>query len=288
MSIPLLLGPVDTGSSFMIVSIQNNQPFFLNGSPFNGGIIYYWESNLQIALTSSTIGIFSAEGTVDALKLTDQQNSGGMSFRADDITIGNADEPLAIKFIQTAFANWFPPDVLLSRAVYTIVNGSGATARIFITPSPTGPSIPANNIIILSLLWFFNCNPQTFQELKTPTDTLGNWFCVVNSSLTGCTGGTSPLLVTRSGWTNLNDCNIGDDYTYCPAGQICGNSNCKGPCSVSYYDCDFESNNYVCVFDPNKFLPGTEWWNSPYFVGAMVAIVISIVIFVIVALIANR
>lgn len=290
MSIPLLLGPIDSGSSFNIVSIQNNQPFVLNGAQITGGgIIYYWESNIAILAASTNLPTFSASGNVDSLTISDTVNGGGVAFRADGVTIGNAQSPIPIKLTQPSFANWWPPDILLSRAIYTIFNGSGATGAVLITTSGTGPTIPANNIIILPTLWYFACTSAGFNELKPTTSpsTLNNWFCAVNPGITGCTGAGGGL-ATRSGWTNLNDCNIGNNYTYCPVGDVCGDSNCKGPCPVPYYDCNFASGNYECFFDVNKFLPGTNWWNSPYFVASITTVVLSIIIFIIVIIIVDR
>lgn len=285
MSIPFLLGPVSTGASFMLVSIQNNQPNILNGFPFGGGIIYYWESNLSTVLGGTTLGIFIAEGSLNSLTLTDTTNGGGIAFRSDGVTIGNAAQPAQIMLKQSTFANFFPPNILLSMPIYTISNSSGATASILTTNSGTGPTILADNIIILPVLWYFNCTSSgKFDTINTPLNSVINWFCLVNPDITGCAG----ISIAKSGWTNLPDCLNGINYDYCLAGQICGTNNCNGPCSVVYDDCDFESGTFTCIFNPLEFFTQTQWWATPYFIGSVVGIVVLIIIVILVVIAMSR
>jgi len=278
-----------TGSSFMIVSIQNNAPFILNGAPFQGGLLYYWESNLTTIELSSTLGIFTAEGTLDSLTISDTKNGGGIAFEANGTTIGNALRPATIKMSQSLFANWFPPDIFLSAVIYSMFNSNGATAGILTSPPGTGgtggTTIPANNIIILPVLWYFNCTSSgRYDVINQPINSIINWFCVVSPDIQGCNN----INITKSGWTNLSDCIVGNNYSYCPTGHLCGNNNCNGPCSVIYDDCNFSSNNYVCVFDPTKFFADTQWWESPYFIGAVVGVFVIIIILIIVAFVVAR
>ena len=282
MSIPSLLGPIDTGDSFMITSIRGGQPFVLNGAPFENGLVYYWESNLDTIVASTTLGVFRAQGTIDALTIMDTINSGGIAFRSNGTTIGNATVPATLKMQQPNFANWFPPDIFLSSVPYTILNSSGVTANV-LTAVPgtggTGPTIPANNIIILPVLWYFNCTSSgAYDVYNQPLATLVNWFCVVTPNNPGCTG----IVLTDSGWTNLPDCMVGNSYTYCPVGDQCGTDNCKGPCSVIYDDCKFSAgSNYVCVFDPEKYIADERWWTSPYFIGGVVGLIVIAIILII-------
>lgn len=282
-SIPPLIGPIDTGSSFMIASIQNNIPFILNGTPFQTGLLYYWESNLTTILSSTNLGIFTAQGTLDSLIITDTVNGGGISFRSDGTTIGNAIIPATIKMSQPLFTNWFPPDIFLSAVIYSIFNSSsGATATILTAPpgtGGTGPTIPANNIIILPVLWYFNCTQSgSYDIINQPLSSIINWFCIITPGNTGCIG----IDIAKGGFTNLPDCIIGNNYAYCPTGDICGNNNCNGPCSVIYDDCNFSSGTYICAFDPEKFFSDTRWWLSPYFIGAVIGIIVIIIILIIV------
>lgn len=285
-SLPALIGPVDTGASFMIVSIQNGQPFALNSATSGGSLIYYWEPSLQVLAQNTAFPVFSFSGTVNAVSVNDTVNGGGIGFRADNLTIGNAGQPTPINFKQTMFANLFPPDILLSRVIYSLINNStGATAHILTTNSGTGPNIPADNIVVLPVFWYFNCSSSgTYDVTNTPAGSLINWFCTVNSGATGC----SQVSFTRSGWTNVADCMTGNNYQYCLANTICGNNNCKGPCSVIYNDCVFSSGNYQCVFDADKFFTESNWWTSPYFIGVLVAIVLLVIILIIIIYVVNR
>ena len=281
-SLPPLLGPIDTGSSFMIVSLQNNIPFVLNGFLPSGrtNISYYWESNLNVINSSATLGIFVAQGTVDSVTIRDSTNGGGIAFETDGVTIVNAITPANMKISQPFYANWFPPDIFISAVQYTMQNvTSGATAFIHTNTSATGTTIPANNIVFLPILWYFNCtNSGTYDLINQPLSSVVNWFCLADPKISGC----DQISLAPGGWTNLSDCNVGNKYTYCAVNNICGNNNCKGPCSVIYDDCNFNQSNYVCVFDADKFFADTQWWESPYFIGAVVGIIVIIIIILII------
>lgn len=290
---PQLLGPVDTGSSFMIVSIQNNQPYILNGAPYNNGTIYYWESNLSTILDGSELGIFSAEtfgntglpGNSFNITMSDTVNGGSVEFRSDGVTIGNGSGASHLIFEQNFYSNWWPPDVFLSTVSYTIFNTSGETAGILTTPSGASTTIPANNIIILPVLWYFNCTSNgSYGVINTPLNSVSNWFCLVNPSISVC----SQIDIAPSGWTNLSDCTIGNNYIYCPTGELCGNGSCKGPCSVVYHDCNYKSGTYVCEFNAGNFFSETKWWTSPIFIGAIIALIVIIIILIIVTIAVMR
>ena len=290
---PALLGPVDTGSSYMLVSIQDGQPYILNGAEYNNGTIYYWESDLTTILEGSKLGIFIAETPGDSglpgasfnITMTDTVNGGGVEFRSDGVTIGNGAGMTTLVFQQNIYSNWWPPDVFLSAVPYTIYNTSGETAGILTTPSGTGSTIPANNVIILPILWYFNCtNNGSYDVINVPLDTVTNWFCLVDPNISECAN----VDVAPGGWTNLSDCGIGNNYLYCPAGQLCGEGSCKGPCSVIYDDCNYKSGAYVCELNPGKYLTDTNWWTSPIFIGTIVAIVVIIIVLIVVTIAVKR
>lgn len=287
---PQLIGPVETGASFMIASIQNNQPYILNGAPYNNGTIYYWESNLSTILIGSELGIFTAESssqTQDTVNITmkDTVNGGSVGFRSDGVTIGNGSQPSTLKFQQGIYANWWSPDIFLSAVPYTIFNTAGQTAGILTTPSGTGTTIPANNIIILPVLWYFNCtNNGSYNVINAPLDTVTNWFCLVNPNISQC----ARVSIAGSGWTNLNDCTIGNKYLYCPVGDICGYNSCNGPCSVNYDDCNYKSGTYICQFNAKNYFTETKWWTSPIFIGSVIGIILIIIILIIIAIAVAR
>jgi len=286
MSIPFLLGPVPTGASFMLASIQNGVPFILNGSSTKGGIIYYWESKLSIISNVSSLGIFTAQGSLNSLVISDTVNGGGIAFRSDGVTIGNAEQPANIQMSQPLYATWSPPDILLSMGVYTISNSSGATAGILTANLPISPTIPANNIIILPVFWYFNCTSSgQYSFINEPLESIINWFCNVSPGIGGC----SNENITGSGWTNLADCTIGNGYTYCPINQTCGSSNCNGPCVSSFEDCNYSSGDYVCQFNSSGFLSNLKWWTTPIFIGGVIAgLVIIIIIIILIYIVARR
>lgn len=284
---PPLLGPIETGASFMIASIRNGTPYILNGFRPTGqsGISYYWESNLAVIEASTQMGVFTAQGTLDSVILKDTINGGGIAFAADGITIGNAALPTNIKMSQPLYANWFLPNIFLSSVAYTIYNTNGATGQIHTAPTLSSNSIPANDIVILPVLWYFNCTSSgSYDAISRPLNSVVNWVCLAEPGATGCSG----LNLASGGWTNLSDCNVGNKYTYCPNGKTCGNDNCKGPCSVIYDDCNFSSGDFVCVFNPENFFNDTKWWESPYFIGIVIGIVIIIIILLVVVIAVAR
>lgn len=265
-----LLGPISSGFSFMMVSIQGTTPYILTTAPLGDGVIYYWESNVL----NSSIPIFSSNGPINNVTIIDSSSGGGIGFRSDGKTIGNAQVPTPLNMVQTKFATWWPPDTFIYGPTYTIFNSSGATASIFSTSSPTGPTIPANNILILPVLWYFpSTTPNTCNVINTPGDTVLNWLCNVNQKDPNCQG-----VQTYKGWSNLTDCLDGVFYQYCLPNQTCGNNNCNGPCQQIYYDCDYSSPNFVCTFNPTNFFTESAWYSNPYFIGAVVAIVLVIII----------
>lgn len=277
MATTFLLGPIETGASFMITSIQGKKPYVLNGAPFNNGIIYYWEEDLGkvVSATGAGLGLFSASGSLNSLTITDSNNGGGIGFSSDGVTLVNTILPPEIEMSQSMYANWWPPDIFLSGAVYTIKNTAGSTAKIFTSRSGTGSTISADNIIIVPVRWYFNCTSSgRYDTVTKPADSLINWFCDTDPGLTGC----SEISLARSAWTNLPDCTDGKRYEYCPPDKTCGDSNCKGPCPEIYYDCDFSNTNFKCVFDPRKFIDDTEWWTTPYFIGLVIGIAVIIVV----------
>lgn len=276
MSIPTLIGPIDSGVSFMFASIREETPYILNGQGVTGGVIYYWEADPTIIQSSQLLPVFSGKGTIGSVMISDATNGGGINFRSDGITIGNAGQPASLKMSESQYATWWPPTIFLSSVIYTLYAPNGTIANILATNSGTGPTIPANNIIILPVLWYSQCVGTTYSFINQPQASILNWFCLVAPNLPQC-----PDNILKNGWTNLPDCQVGNFYNYCPVNNTCGTTGmCNGPCPVIYDDCNYSAtnNNYVCVFDSNKFFNETQWWTTPYFIGAVIAIIIVIII----------
>lgn len=284
MSIPSILGPITNENSFMIASIQNSKPYILDGSPLGDGVIYYWNSGVTGGINSARkLPIFTADGPTDAVRLTDRTNGGGMAYRSDGVTLGNANVPIALNMSQTQFAPWFPPTIFISSVEYTVTNSQGATAGILTQPisatGPTGPAptIPADNLIMLPATWYGNPSDGRCDQIDTPENSIINWFCLVDSGITGCAGET----LLNNGWTTIDECVNDIQYQYCPTGEKCGTANCNGPCNAIYEDCDPDNGMFRCVINPEKFVTEGDWWSSPYFIGAVIGLVILTIIVII-------
>lgn len=289
MSIPSLLGPILTNTSFFIVSIQNGKPNVLVSAPITRGIQYYWESNINNLSSTIQPVVFSSQGTLDSLIITDITNNGGIGFREDTITIGHSLSPSTLKMSQPLFNNWLPPNIFLSSVNYTIFNSSGGIGYIQISPitNPTEAplTIPANNIIILPIIWYFNCTSDgRYDIINQPSNSLINWFCLVDPNISQC----SNITLAPGGWTNLSDCTNGVVYNYCAVNAICGTNNCNGPCPSFYDNCEYSAGNYSCTFDPDNLINGRTWYTSPYFIGSIVATIIIIIVLIILIIIVRR
>ncbi|MEM5804079.1 MAG: hypothetical protein QW350_05095, partial [Candidatus Aenigmatarchaeota archaeon] len=93
----------------MIVSIQNSKPYFLNAIQTNNKLYYYWESDLS-KIKDGRMGIFITIGSsINNITIidTNSNNSGGIGFDTDNLTIMNVSKPSAIKINQSVYANWY-------------------------------------------------------------------------------------------------------------------------------------------------------------------------------------
>lgn len=284
MALPVLLGPIDLGSSFMFVSLQNGKPFVLNGSPFNNGIIYYWEPDFTTALNNPYLPVFTSSGSLSSLSLFDTTNKGAVSFRSDGLTLGNSSSPSTITMSQNTYTNWNSPHIFLSMAIYTIYNSSGTISQIQTNNSGSGPTIPANNLLVLPIIWYNGCSDNTYSYINTVADSLTNWFCIIlGNSSHNCLG----ISLLNNSWTNISDCRDGNLYSYCLSDNLCGTGSpsCKGPCSKNYDDCVLSSDYYSCVFNPTEYISNTNWWESPYFIGLIVGSFILLIVIIVVIII---
>jgi hypothetical protein len=275
--IPQILGPVNYSDSFLIVTISSGKPQILNASPHNGGFIYYWESDAS--KIGNILPVFTSSGTVDKIRFHDQTNSGGIGFRENGVTVGNSLNPNEFKFTQTEYADWFPPDVILSSVAYKLSNINGTTGQIFTKPDIKSDTRSAIDLIILPAIWNFGCSSTDIGFVTTLSGSILNWFCTVDPKLGECKG----ERIVKSGWTNIDDCTIGNNYRYCKTGTMCGDD-CKGPCSKKSDDCKYNKNTqkYECVFDPSNFISNTKWWESPIFFGAIALfVVLAFMVFII-------
>jgi len=244
-----ILGPV---TSFFITSIQNEKPNVLNAVKKDSGIIYYWESDAS-ALSQIT-PVFAAVASGDNYIINDSTNMGGIGFRTDGV-IGHAETGPAIDISNSRYEKW---EDLLSNILYTIKE-DGKVSKIF-TDSDEKHTIKSDNLMLLPTSWYTHCS-STDPGLKiaSAAQSLANWFCVVDSSSSACSAVSETI---SSGWTTLNECQVGVNYDYCLTGKYCGDSNCNGPCQDSGV-CEYESTKYVCMADPQKF----KFFTSPIFIA---------------------
>lgn len=283
--VPFLIGPVDIGSSFMMVTTLNNIPYVLVSLYIEqlGATVYGLENNLTTVFDSGTINenlaIFTASGTLDAVQLTDVVIGGGMATNTEGQLINVPNDPQTLVMSQSQFANWNPPNLFLTMTDYSISQTNGSPVTI-----GSHTSLKFN---ILPLTWYYTCRGNACCNLNTAGTILSNWFCIYDSTQAWChNDDTFPI--TTTGWTSLADCTTGNVYTYCPPQQYCGNNNCKGPCQNISSNCNWQSNQYGCQVDLNKAAANLKWWESPLFIGGMVGLGVLIIFFVILIFVVAR
>ena len=281
MSNNFILGNINVGDSYLITSIQGGKPFFLNGFVgATGDIGYYWEGSLTAVLNGTTGGnnlpVFSSSGSADIQVTTRDTGVNGGGLGVSNGVLTNVAQPAALTIGQSSYAVNFPPALFYAGPPYTILS-NGSVVNIATSSTPNSATIPANNIFILPVTWYGNCDASgNYDQINTPLGSLLNWFCLVEPGLSVCAGET----FLNSGWTDLNECLDDLNYSYCSVGSICGDSNCNGPCTAIYYDCTASNGNFSCVFDPDKFFEDTKWWESPYFIGGVIGLVLLIIILI--------
>jgi len=284
---PMLAANTNVGgaNSFMLVSLLGGIPQFLNSSgtgPFN----YFWDTNVQAGINLSNLPVFLASGTTDNLVLSDNFNGGFLTLAGSNNLVVNTKNKKSVALTQTLYAPFWPPDIFLSGAVYVLSGAAGNTgiANIYTSSTLTTTAL-ATNLYLLPINWFFpdpNIKGQ-IDKTSSPQESLFNWLCKVQSSNQACVNANYPNLnefAPANSWTTYQEAVDNFPYNYCLAAQTCGTNNCNGPCSAIYYDCVFDSSNqkYGCVFNPENYFFDAQWWFSPYFIGAMIALLVIIIL----------
>lgn len=304
-------GGIKAGDAFLLVTLLTNggtpTPAILNAAPSGNGVIYYWETNIAIVLASTIMPVFTATTTVvttggtstssssrqpqagnstgapsTALLIRDTINNGGMGYRQDGVTLGNAISPSPITISNATFAPWSDPYVLLANIPYSITNTTGHTAQIFLGNTTSSAIFPANNITILPVAIFGHC-PQCAQ-ITDPHIAAANWYCLTNPQGVVC----GSVTTLNPSWTSLSDASSLLLYDYCPINKICGNNSCRGPCPQNYDDCNPSNGSFTCVLNPERYLTTVKWYESPYFIAAVIFIIIMIVLVILVAIVLIR
>ena len=287
-------GGIKAGDSFLLVTTLTNAgtttPAILNAAANGNGFIYYWETNIAIVLSSTIMPVFTATTTVittgtnqpPALLIVDTINGGGVGYRQDGVTLGNALQASPIIISNPTFAPWSDPYVLLANIPYSITTSTGASARIFLGNTVSSSTFPANNITILPVTIYGNC-PQC-ASITDPHGAAANWYCLNNPQGVVC-GDVTTLNPT---WTSLSDATSKLTYSYCPTGQLCGNAGCRGPCVQNYDDCNPSGSTFTCVINTERYLTTVKWYESPYFIAAVIFILVMIVLVIIVVIVVIR
>jgi len=305
-------GGIKAGDSFVLATVLTNNgvqtPAILNAAPSGNGVIYYWETNIFVVVSSNRMPVFSATTTVEdtttnasaedgnggnttgdsggpivtSLLLKDTINQGGLGYRSDGVTLGNAVTASATRITNPTFAPWGDPYVLLASVPYTITNPSGATARIFLGNTNTSDTFPATGIIILPVVVFGACLPNGMcAQFSDPHDMVANWYCLTSPQSLFCGNVDDPLNPT---WTSRSDANSRLTYSYCPVNRLCGDNGCRGPCENNYDDCNPNNNTFSCSINTGRFIATSQWYQSPYFIAAVIFVLVMIIIVIIVAI----
>jgi hypothetical protein len=272
------LGPISNGASFLLVGIAGTGPSasigVLTYQPNTPAPNQYYFGNAQTTVGNQNLAVLTASGTPDALIVADSTNGGYLGYASNGGTlyVDNSTEPVILTFSQPFFAQWWPPDSLLSGVPY-VLGTTGVTG--------TDPY----TYFALPVVSYYLCggtnNPG--QQINDPIDAALNFLCLVQPAQATC----SRFTTIDGGWSLQSDCTAGAQYEYCTVGSLCGASTCNGPCSEPYYDCTYDTGangpEFTCVFNPSKYVKDTKWWESPYFIGFMIGIVILIVLFILLA-----
>jgi hypothetical protein len=264
--VPNIIGPINSGNSFTVVSIINDAPCVLLLSSTK---TYYWESDLSKV---TNVPAFYATGEAPNLIIRDTINTGGMSL-ANSLLV-NVLNPQPISVTQDDFAQWFPPTVLLSKVPYSM-SYQGATGSIAV--GTEGATIPATGIYFVNSTNYFNCGGGKTPNVSGPLNNTINWVCLANPNLNvdKCS---QYILTDNNAWTNSPDCQIGVQYDYCPLDSLCGTASCNGPCGKIYDDCTYNNGSYTCIFDVEKYLADVPWYQNYIIIFFVVGITIIVVL----------
>jgi hypothetical protein len=300
----IILGGIPAGQGFIWVTkvlINGTMlPAVLNSAPLGAGIIYYWETNMTVAFISS-IPVFSATTTVTdagkttALLITDTINPGGVAYRSDGLTLGHADLAAPLIVTNPTYAPWGDPFVVLANIPYSITVGD-KLAQIYTGSTTASATINAQNIYFLPVTSYGDCTTTTApvcQQITDPHAALRNWYCINTPGSLLCSG-PAPL---NPSWVSLPDASSHLIFNYCLAGTGCGDktgtdpaTSCRGPCPDTYNDCNptitanKEGLPFQCVLNPGRYVTTVKWYQSPYFIAALIFVVIMIILVIIVAI----
>lgn len=292
----IVIGPINSGTAFMLVRIGKGTsgatgpvPMFLNvKDQGDAGLVYYWERAIE--KLSDEMPIFAASGGDNNFALSDRTNSGGLGVLNDgtQLILKNSGTPLILRYLQSTYAEWFPPTQFLANVPYSIYSTKDLKNPVVIYNSDAIHSddvAPATDVMMLPTV-IFSISGGNLESLVSPADTMREWFCMAQH-LQVCTlgnGNTGPTFLNA--YTLRNDADRNYLYSYCPVNNTCGAGNCNGPCGVIYDDCVASTANvFGCIFDSNKYFSESSWWKSMWFIITISVIFAVIVIMLIAGLV---
>ncbi len=278
MALPSILGSIDMESSFIITGMLGTTPGLLFSYMDGTTLKYYWETNTQIIRDQQNgIVVISASGTPESIILKDTKNNRFLGFNSSNQLVPIIASSQPLKISQTTYATW--NNNLFSAVTYSLYTSTLSTTTISIQRGRTGSTfVPGTNLVLTPVTWYFGCTQTTYNIINGPLPTAINWICLAAPSTTGCSG----LQYAPNGWTNLPDCNVGVQYSYCPvASPVCGSTgNCNGVCEGIEYDCSYVGKNFTCVFNWEKFFKYTQWWTNPYVIALVIGLLFVILVII--------
>lgn len=272
------LGPISDQQGVVILSLIDNSPYYLNSvTGSNSSINYYWENSISVLdKTNFTPLTFSFNGTINSdqtivASFSDQVNTGSYLSVSNGI-LSSSNSIATLNLSQSLFANWNPPDILLSGAPYTIFDNNNNVVEVY-TDSELKDKAAANSVFFMSYPSVVNCTTSSGGTASAQYADAGyiisSWICNISGN-TGsfCTSNDFASFL----WTQASDCLQGVKYAYCPTGDTCGSQdNCNGPCTDNIETCKLDSNsNFSCQIDPKKII--SNWYKNKLVLGVLIGV----------------
>jgi hypothetical protein len=248
----------------LIIMDKNVGTQIINGSFPTTDVLVFTASNADKNLTGIEFTVIQPTGLPSAISHTTPGNV---------ITFTNS---LPTDYTLTSiYAPQNYPGVLLSSVPYVITNSLGAlkfnigdvsvTTQVLCTttgltnPVPVIQATVSSGIFFLPVTWYLYNGNQTCLASTTIGGLIGNSYCSLNKTLTGCADND---FLHFPAFSQNNDCLNNFDYTYCLLNQTCGTSNCYGTCSSSSDVCTFNSGNdtFSCTFSISNFVGSQTFW----------------------------
>lgn len=300
MNLPKFVGPINQGSSFVILTNypsptgsgsippppnDPNQPtYFLN---INDSQQYYWQQLLSDNQLSG-IPVFTAvrdktnggtTGHQGEYYFLNDVNNRAVALDSNGILSSNS-QGVSLRISNNNYQLWDPPTLFLSNVPYGIYSNDGQFVDVIGASGTTG--VYAANLVFIPVTWYSQCSADKGQQVSTVAASIGNWACMSNNNQSYCAD--NHLTPLPNGFTLFSDCNKQLVYSYCPTGDFCGTANCNGMCQAISDDCINDQDKFICKFDPRKYFKDEPWWETTWFKILILVLIIITVLIVIIAI----